>query len=121
MNIYVGNLSRETTEDDLRQAFEAFGQVESTNVIKDRFSGESRGFGFVEMPSKDEAQAAIEEMNGKELQGSAINVNEARPKATRGGGGGRGRSGGRGGGGGRGRDGRKPGGFGGRDRGRNRY
>ena len=123
MNIYVGNLSRETTEDDLRQAFEPFGQVESINIIKDRFSGESRGFGFVEMPSKDEAQTAIEEMNGKDLQGRAINVNEARPKAARGGGGGRGGSGGRGrgGGGGRGRDGRKPGGFGGRDRGRSRY
>jgi RNA recognition motif-containing protein len=130
MNIYVGNLSRETTEDDLRQAFEAFGQVENVNIIKDRFSGESRGFGFVEMPSKDEAQSAIEEMNEKDLQGRALNVNEAKPKAPRGGGGGRG--GGRGGGGGRGRDGRrgggggggggrKPGGFGGRDQGRSRY
>ena len=122
MNIYVGNLSRETTEDDLRQAFEAFGQVESATVIKDRFSGESRGFGFVEMPSKTEAETAIEEMNGKDLQGRAINVNEARPKATRGSGGGGG-GGGRGGG--RGRDGRrggrKPGGFGDRDQGRNRY
>ena len=123
MNIYVGNLSRENTEDDLRQAFEPFGQVESANIIKDRFSGESRGFGFVEMPSKDEAQTAIEEMNGKDLQGRAINVNEARPKAARGGGGGggRGRGGGGRGGGGRGRDGRKPGGFGGRDRGRSSY
>ena len=93
MNIYVGNLSRETTEDDLRQAFEAFGQVESVNIIKDRFSGESRGFGFVEMPSKDEAQTAIEEMNGKDLHERALNVNEARPKAPRGGGGGRGRGG----------------------------
>jgi len=110
MNIYVGNLSRQTTEDDLRQAFEAFGQVESVNIIKDRFSGESRGFGFVEMPSKGEAQKAIEEMNGKDLGGRAVNVNEARPKASnrdsrggRGGFGG-GRGGGRGGsGGGRGR------------------
>ncbi|UCC97502.1 MAG: RNA-binding protein [Phycisphaerales bacterium] len=119
MNIYVGNLSHETTDDDLRQAFEAFGQVESATVIKDRFSGESRGFGFVEMPSKTEAQKAIEEMNGKDLNSRAINVNEARPKAPRGGGGGRG--GGRGGGGG---GGRRQGGFGGgggRDRGGRRY
>jgi RNA recognition motif-containing protein len=118
MNIYVGNLSRETTEDDLRQAFEAFGQVDTATVIKDKFSGESRGFGFVEMPSKDEAQTAIEEMNGKDLNGRVINVNEARPKASRGGGGGRG-GGGRGGGG-RGGGGRG-GGFGGRDRGSRRY
>jgi RNA recognition motif-containing protein len=107
MNIYVGNLSRETTEDDLRQAFEAFGQVESASVIKDRFSGESRGFGFVEMPSKDEAQAAITGMNGKDLMGRSLNVNEARPRTERrggrGGGGGRGRQGGYGGGGGGGR------------------
>lgn len=119
MNIYVGNLSHETTDDDLRQAFEAFGQVESASVIKDRFSGESRGFGFVEMPSKTEAQTAIEEMNGKDLNGRAINVNEARPKAPRGGGGGGGRGGGRGGSGGR-----RQGGFGGgggRDRGGRRY
>jgi len=95
MNIYVGNLSRETTEDDLRQAFEAFGQVESASVIKDRFTGESRGFGFVEMPSKDEAQAAITGMNGKDLMGRALNVNEARPRTERrSGGGGRGGSGG---------------------------
>ena len=107
MNIYVGNLSHQTTEEDLRQAFEAFGQVESTNILKDRFSGESRGFGFVEMPSKDEAQKAIEEMNGTDLMGRALNVNEARPKTdrrdSRGGGGrggfGGGRGGGRGGGG----------------------
>lgn len=119
MNIYVGNLSHEVTDDDLRQAFEAFGQVESANVIKDKFGGESRGFGFVEMPSKDEAQTAIDEMNGKDLKGRSINVNEARPKAPRGGGGGRtrGSGGGRGrGGGGGGRGGY--GGGGGRDRGR---
>ncbi len=120
MNIYVGNLSHETTDDDLRQAFEAFGQVESATVIKDRFSGESRGFGFVEMPSKTEAQTAIEQMNGKDLNGRAVNVNEARPKAPRSGGGGGG--GGRGGGG-RSGGGRRQGGFGGgdRDRGRDRY
>ena len=106
MNIYVGNLSHQTTEDDLRQAFEGFGQIESVNIIKDRFSGESRGFGFVEMPSKNEAQNAIEEMNGKDLMGRAVNVNEARPKTnrrdSRGGGGGRGGFGGGGGGGSRG-------------------
>ena len=81
MNIYVGNLSHSVTEDDLRQAFEAFGQVESANVIKDKFSGESRGFGFVEMPSRNEAQAAIDGMNDKDLMGRVVSVNEARPKA----------------------------------------
>ncbi len=98
MNIYVGNLSRQATEDDLRRAFEAFGQVESANIIKDRFSGESRGFGFVQMPSKQEAQKAIEQMNGTDLMGRAINVNEARPRADRSGGrsAGRGSSRGRG-------------------------
>ncbi len=92
MNIYVGNLSREVTEEELRQAFEALGQVESVNLIKDKFSGESRGFGFVQMPSKDEAQKALEEMNGKFLSGRSINVSEARPRTEghRGGGGGRG-------------------------------
>lgn len=96
MNIYVGKLSRDVTEDDLRQAFEALGQVESVNIIKDRFSGESRGFGFVEMPSKDEAQSAIADLNGKDLMGQAIIVNEARPKTgDRSGGGGRGGGGGR--------------------------
>jgi len=96
MNIYVGNLSRDVTEDDLKQAFEAFGQVESANVIKDRFSGESRGFGFVEMPSKNEALAAIAGVNGKDLKGRVIIVNEARPKTgdRRGGGGRRGGFGG---------------------------
>ena len=80
MNIYVGNLLREVTEDDLRKAFEAFGQVTSASIIKDKFSGESRGFGFVEMPAKAEAQAAISGLNGKELKGQALNVNEARPR-----------------------------------------
>ena len=94
MNIYVGNLAREITEDDLREAFGVFGQVSTVTVIKDRFSGESRGFGFVEMPSKNEAQTAINEMNGKDLKGRTINVNEARPKTDRGGEGGRGRGGG---------------------------
>lgn len=105
MNIYVGNLAREVTEDDLREAFEAFGQVSTATIIKDKFTGESRGFGFVEMPSKNEAQTAITEMNEKDLKGRTINVNEARPKTDRGGGGGGRRGGGgfggRGGGGGR--------------------
>lgn len=83
MNIYVGNLSSQATEDALRQAFEAFGQVESANIVKDRFSGESRGFGFVSMPDKAEAQKAIEEMNGKDFMGRAINVEEGRPKVNR--------------------------------------
>ena len=105
MNIYVGNLSREVTEEDLRQAFEAFGQVASATVIKDRFSGESRGFGFVDMPTKTEAQSAIAGMNGKDLKGRTLNVNEARPRtegSRRGPGGGGGGGGGqrRGGGGG---------------------
>ncbi len=80
MNIYVGNLSSDVTEEDLREAFGAFGELSSVSLIKDRFSGESRGFGFVEMPSKDEAQAAIDELNGKELKGKNLNVNEARPR-----------------------------------------
>ncbi len=121
MNIYVGNLSHDANEDSLKEAFEAFGQVESVNIIKDRFSGESRGFGFVEMPSKQEAEKAIEEMNGKDLMGRAVNVNEARPKTnrrdSRGGGGGGGR-GGYGGGGGRG--GSRGGGGGGGGRGGSR-
>jgi RNA recognition motif-containing protein len=99
MNIYVGNLAGEVTDDDLRAAFEGFGQVDTANVIKDKYSGESRGFGFVEMPGKAEAEKAIEEMNGKELQGRTVTVNEARPKRDRGSGGGRrgGFGGGRGG------------------------
>ena len=81
MNIYVGNLSRDVTEEDLRQAFEAFGQVATATMIKDKFSGEPRGFGFVEMPSKAEAQAAIDGLNGKDLKGQSLNVNEARPRS----------------------------------------
>ena len=94
MNIYVGNLSREVTEEDLRQAFEAFGQVTSAKIITDKFSGESRGFGFVEMPTKAEAQSAIDGLNGKELKGQTLNVNEARPRSEGRRGGGR-RGGGR--------------------------
>ncbi len=100
MNIYVGNMSRNVSEEDLREAFEAFGQVTSVNIIKDKFTGEPRGFGFVEMQGKAEAQAAIDGMNGKELKGRTLNVNEARPRAEGGRGGGRG-GGGFGGGGGR--------------------
>ena len=91
VNIYVGNLSRDVTEEDLQEAFAAFGQVASANIIKDKFSGESRGFGFVEMPEKAEAQAAIADLNGKDLKGQTLNVNEARPRTEgrrdRGGGG----------------------------------
>lgn len=83
MNIYVGNLSREASSDDLRQTFEAFGEVESAHVVKDRFTGESRGFGFVEMPSKEEAQDAISNLNGKEFMGRPLNVSEARPRKDR--------------------------------------
>jgi len=97
VNIYVGNLSRRTSEEELRQAFEAFGTVDTAAIIKDKFTGDSRGFGFVEMPSKDEAMAAINGMNGRDLDGRTLNVNEARPREDRGGGGGGGRGGGRGG------------------------
>jgi RNA recognition motif-containing protein len=94
MNIYVGNLSNEVTEEDLKQAFEGFGQVVSVNIIKDRYSGESRGFGFVEMPAKAEAQSAIEGLNGKDLKGQMLKVSEARPRSEGRRGGGR-RGGGR--------------------------
>jgi len=97
MNIFVGNLSRDVTEEDLRQAFSAYGKVDKVSVLKDKFSGEPRGFGFVEMESKAEAQAAINGMNQKDLKGRALNVNEARPKTERAGGGGGGGGGGRGG------------------------
>jgi RNA recognition motif-containing protein len=95
MNIYVGNLARGVNDDDLRQAFEAYGQVESASVIKDKFSGESRGFGFVEMPAKAEAQSAIDGLNGTDLKGRSINVNEARPRTEGRRGGGRRGGGGR--------------------------
>ena len=92
MKIYAGNLSYEVTEEDLRLTFEQFGQVESATIIKDRDSGRSKGFGFVEMPSKAEGQSAIDDLNGKELKGKTLNVNEARPRTnSRGGKGGRGR------------------------------
>jgi len=99
VNIYVGNLSYEATQDDLRQAFEAHGEVSSVSIIMDKMTGRSRGFGFVEMPDKGQAQAAIAALNLQEVRGRAMTVNEARPKAE-----GSGRSGGGGyGGGGRGR------------------
>ncbi len=80
MKLYVGNMSYETTEEDLRLACEAFGKVESVTIIKDKDSGEPKGFGFVEMSSKADGQAAIEGLNGKELKGRTLNVNEARPR-----------------------------------------
>jgi len=91
MNIYVGNVLREATEDDLRQAFEAFGQVTSIKIIKDRYTGISRGFGFVEMPDYQEAKSALSGLNGKDLKGRALKVNEARPRDDRPGGFGGGR------------------------------
>ena len=78
MNIYVGNLPYDINDDDLRKRFAVFGQVASASVVKDKYTGKSRGFGFVEMISKFEAQSAIEGLNGKELNGNTINVNEAR-------------------------------------------
>ena len=97
MNIYVGNLSFEVSEENLRQTFGAFGQVSSATIVKDKYTGQSRGFGFVEMADGNEAQAAIKNLNGKELLGRNMNVNEARPRTDRGGsgrqGGGRGRPG----------------------------
>ncbi len=109
MKLYVGNLAFQTTNEDLQQLFEQAGTVESVNVIEDRETGRSRGFGFVEMASNEEGQKAIEQFNGKEFNGRNLNVNEARPREERGprgggGGGGRGGFGGnRGGGGGGGR------------------
>jgi RNA recognition motif-containing protein len=116
MNIYVGNLSFDVTEDQLKELFGPFGQVTEVRLIMDKFSGKSKGFGFIEMPSKEEAEKAIEELNGKDMDGREITVNEAKPKVDRGGRGGRGGfGGGRGGGGGGGGYGRG-GGRGGRDR-----
>ncbi len=91
MNIYVGNLARGVNETDLREVFQAFGEVSTTSIIKDKFSGESRGFGFVEMPNGTEAQKAISMLNGKDLKGRTATVNEAKPRTDRprtGGGGG---------------------------------
>ncbi|MBI2900463.1 MAG: RNA-binding protein [Planctomycetes bacterium] len=93
MNIYVGNLSYEVTDEDLRTAFEEFGEVASASVIMDRATGRSRGFGFVEMNEHGQAQAAIQGLNLREIKGRAITVNEARPKTQGSGGGGGGRGG----------------------------
>jgi len=84
MNIYVGNLSYDVSEENLRQAFESFGQVTSARIIKDKYNGQSRGFGFVEMLKQAEAQAAIKSLNGKELLGKQMSVNEARPRTDQG-------------------------------------
>jgi RNA recognition motif-containing protein len=83
MNIYVGNLAWGVADNELRQAFEGYGQVASATVITDKVTGKSRGFGFVEMPNNGEAQAAIDALNGKDLKGRAITVNEARPSKPR--------------------------------------
>lgn len=86
MNIYVGNLSFDCAEPDLEAAFKAFGAVASARIVTDRFSGRSRGFGFVEMPSDSEANAAIQGLNGKELKGRSITVNESKPRTGESGG-----------------------------------
>lgn len=120
-NVFVGNLSFSATEESVRTMFEAYGTVDRVNLITDRDSGQPRGFGFVEMANAAEASRAIEELNGREVGGRALNVNEARPKSE-GGGGGRGAGGGGfrpGGGGGGG--GRRPSGGGGGGGGRNRW
>jgi len=95
MNIYTGNLDFETTEDELKKAFEEHGQVESVNIIKDKYSGDSRGFGFVTMPNEDEANAAMEALDGQLLGSKNIKVNKAKPRENRGGGGRGGNRGGR--------------------------
>jgi RNA recognition motif-containing protein len=91
MNIYVGNLPMTINENDLRESFQAFGEVATASVIKDKFSGESRGFGFVEMPNKNEAEKAISMLNGKDMKGRTARVNEAKPRTERSGGFGGGR------------------------------
>jgi cold-inducible RNA-binding protein len=85
MKLFVGNLSFQTTQEDLLNAFSRYGAVESVNLLTDRMTGQSRGFGFVEMTDRSEAQNAINALNGAELNGRAMNVNEARPKEDRGG------------------------------------
>ncbi len=107
MNLYIGNLARDVTEKDLRELFEPFGEIKAINIIKDKFSGQSRGFGFVEMTEKAAGQAAIEGLKGKSLHERTLDVTEARPRTDRGGGGGGGGRGGFGGG----RRGGRPGGM----------
>jgi RNA recognition motif-containing protein len=80
MNIYIGNMSFDTTEEQVRQAFEGYGEVSTVKIITDRDSGQPKGFGFVEMASKDEAMAAISGLNGQEMNGREVNVNEAKPR-----------------------------------------
>jgi cold-inducible RNA-binding protein len=109
MKLYVGNLAYQVTEDQLREAFESFGQVESVAIIKDKYSGQSKGFGFVEMPTNAEGQAAIDSLNGKDFNGRAIKVNEAKPRTEGSQGRGGGRRGSGGGGGFKGRGGRSGG------------
>ena len=94
-NIYIGNLSYDATEDDIKQAFSQHGEVSTVNMIMDRETGRPRGFAFVEMPNGDEAQKAIQEVNETEIAGRAVKVNEAKPKSDRRGGGGGGGGGGR--------------------------
>lgn len=106
MNLYVGNLPYRLTEDQLKSAFEEYGTVASCTIIKDKVTGQSKGFGFLEMPEREEAESAINNLNGRDFMGRKLNVNEARP-----------REGGGGGGGGRGGNGGHRGGGGGRDRG----
>ena len=103
MNLYVGNLLFDTTEADLKKIFEEFGEVTEVRLIMDKFSGKSKGFGFIEMPSKDEAEKAINELNGKDFNGRDLTVNVAKPKNDSRGG--------------RGRGGQSRGGFGGSSRG----
>jgi RNA recognition motif-containing protein len=84
MNIYVGNLSNDATDETIREAFESFGQVASARIIKDKYSGQSRGFGFVEMAEQAQAQAAIRSLNGKDILGKEVSVSEARPRSDQG-------------------------------------
>jgi len=90
MNIYIGNISYDATDETIKEAFESFGEVASARIIKDKYTGQSRGFGFVEMPAQSQAQTAIKSLNGKELLGKEINVSEARPRSNEGRTGGRG-------------------------------
>ncbi len=83
MNMYVGNLAFSVSEDDLKEAFSPFGEIESIKIIKDKYSGQSSGFGFVEMPSNADADKAIKTLNGSEMKGRAIKVNQAKPRGER--------------------------------------